>query len=189
MNNNIRTNKKIVRLTESDLRKIVRESIKTTLNEMAYGTDFDDTLKWVQRKKPNISPSSQERFARNIMNKYKREHGDEMPKNQRDVKPKMPYKLDGYYVDGQTTLDDGRILTVVSMNNIRLRYGGVVRFGIYIDNQYQGCFVNYEPALIERGIYEYVDDIKRAVPHLAHLLETEPMHIVDQIYQSGAYDD
>lgn len=52
MNNNIiRTNKKIVRLTESDLRKIVRESIKTTLNEMAYGTDFDDTLKWVQRKK------------------------------------------------------------------------------------------------------------------------------------------
>lgn len=32
MNNIIRTNKKIVRLTESDLRKIVRESIKTTLN-------------------------------------------------------------------------------------------------------------------------------------------------------------
>ena len=114
MKNIIRTNKKIVRLTESDLRKIVRESIKTTLNEMAYGTDFDDTLKWVQRKKPNMPPSSQERFAQNIMNKYKREHGDEMPKNQGDVKPKnsdgykakMPYKLDGYYVDGQTTLDD-----------------------------------------------------------------------------------
>lgn len=146
-----------------------------------------------------MSPSDQERFAQNIMNKYKREHGDEMPKTSDGYKTKkskksdgykakMPYKLDGYYVKGQTTLDDGRILTVVKMNEIHSRYSVCVRFGVYIDKQYQGCFVNYYPLLIERSISEFVDDIKRAIPHLAHLFE-DGTHVVDQIYQSGSYDD
>lgn len=39
------------------------------LNE-AYGTDFEDTLAWVQKKFPNKSEKEQHQFAKNIMKRY-----------------------------------------------------------------------------------------------------------------------
>ena len=58
-------------LQESKLRAIIKEGIKKVLNE-EYGVDIQDTLAWVQRKHPDMSPEEQERFARNIIKK--REH-------------------------------------------------------------------------------------------------------------------
>lgn len=40
-----------------------------SLNE-AYGTDFEDTLTWVQKKFPNKSEKEQHQFAKNIMKRY-----------------------------------------------------------------------------------------------------------------------
>lgn len=66
--------KQTIRLNESQfnnfVKKVVKESVKRVLNEQ-YGVDFDDTLAWVKRKKPNMSPQEQERFAQNIINKRK----------------------------------------------------------------------------------------------------------------------
>ena len=62
--------KKAIRLTESDLHRIVKESVNKILKE-EFGVDFEDTLKWVQNKKPNMSPEEQKRFAQNIINKQK----------------------------------------------------------------------------------------------------------------------
>ena len=53
------------------MRAIIKEGIKKVLNE-EYGVDIQDTLAWVQRKHPDMSPEEQERFARNIIKK--REH-------------------------------------------------------------------------------------------------------------------
>ena len=39
------------------------------LNE-AYGTDYEDTLAWVQKKFPNKSEKEQHQFAKNIMKRY-----------------------------------------------------------------------------------------------------------------------
>ena len=39
-----------------------------TLNE-AFGVDFDDTLRWVQKKNPNMSYDEAEKFATNIIRK------------------------------------------------------------------------------------------------------------------------
>ena len=56
---------------ESKLRAIIKEGIQKVLNE-EYGVDIQDTLAWVQRKHPDMSPEEQERFAKNIIKK--REH-------------------------------------------------------------------------------------------------------------------
>lgn len=58
-------------LQESKLRAIIKEGIQKVLNE-EYGVDIKDTLAWVQKKHPDMSPEEQERFAKNIINK--REH-------------------------------------------------------------------------------------------------------------------
>lgn len=62
---------KFTKINESSLTYIVKESIKKVLNEV-YGADFEDTLRWVQKKNPDMSPEEQERFAKNIIKK--REH-------------------------------------------------------------------------------------------------------------------
>lgn len=64
--------KQVIRLNESQLRQIVKQSVKKVLNE-EYGVDFEDTLRWVQKKNPNMPPEEQERFAKNIIAKKKRE--------------------------------------------------------------------------------------------------------------------
>ena len=51
---------KTIRLTESNLHKIIKESVKQILRENnilneAYGIDIDDTLAWVQKKRPDLS--------------------------------------------------------------------------------------------------------------------------------------
>ena len=63
--------KQTIKLNESQLRNIIKESVKKVLNE-EYGVDFQDTLAWVQKKNPGMSPEEQEKFARNIIRK--REH-------------------------------------------------------------------------------------------------------------------
>lgn len=63
--------KQTIRLNENQLRQIVKESVKKVLNE-EYGVDFEDTLRWVQKKNPNMPQEEQERFAKNIIKK--REH-------------------------------------------------------------------------------------------------------------------
>lgn len=63
--------KQVIRLNESQLRHIVKESVKRVLKE-EFGVDFEDTLMWVQKKNPNMPPEEQKRFAKNIIKK--REH-------------------------------------------------------------------------------------------------------------------
>jgi hypothetical protein len=63
--------KQVIRINENQLRQIVTESVKRVLNE-EYGVDYEDTLRWVQKKKPDMSPEEQEQFAKNIIRK--REH-------------------------------------------------------------------------------------------------------------------
>ena len=63
--------KQVIRLTESQFHQIVKESVNRILNEQ-YGVDFEDTLRWVQKKKPDMSPEEQEQFAKNIIRR--REH-------------------------------------------------------------------------------------------------------------------
>lgn len=63
--------KQVIRINERQLRQIVTESVKRIVNEQ-YGADFEDTLRWVQKKKPDMSPEEQERFAKNIIRR--REH-------------------------------------------------------------------------------------------------------------------
>ena len=41
--------KQTIRLNERQLRQIVTESVKRVLNE-EYGVDYEDTLRWVQKK-------------------------------------------------------------------------------------------------------------------------------------------
>jgi hypothetical protein len=65
--------KRTIKLNESELRRMINESVKKVLNE-AYGVDFEDTLRWVQNKKPDMSPQEQEKFARNIISKKKRDN-------------------------------------------------------------------------------------------------------------------
>jgi hypothetical protein len=64
--------KNIIRLTESELKKVITESVKKVLNE-DFGTDMDDTLAWVQKKRPDLSQAAQRKFAANIMAKKARE--------------------------------------------------------------------------------------------------------------------
>jgi hypothetical protein len=69
---------KTIRLTESNLHKIIKESVKQILRENnilneAYGIDIDDTLAWVQKKRPDLSPSAQYKFAQNIIKKRSRD--------------------------------------------------------------------------------------------------------------------
>lgn len=59
-------NRKQIRLNENQLNEIVKESVIRLLNEQ-YGVDFEDTLNWVKRKKPDMSSQEQEMFARNII--------------------------------------------------------------------------------------------------------------------------
>ena len=59
-------------LNEGHLRKIISESIRKMLKG-EYGVDFDDTLAWVQRKRPDMTPQEQFKFAANIYFKKKRE--------------------------------------------------------------------------------------------------------------------
>ena len=63
---------KSIKLNEAHIRKIVKESVKRLLKE-EYGVDFEDTLAWVKKKKPNMSPEEQQKFAANIIFKKKRE--------------------------------------------------------------------------------------------------------------------
>ena len=61
-------NKQVIKINENQLKHIVIESVKRIVNEQ-FGADFEDTLRWVQKKFPNKSPQEQERFARNIIKK------------------------------------------------------------------------------------------------------------------------
>lgn len=102
--------KQTIRLNESQLRRIVKESVKRVLKE-EYGVDFEDTLRWVQKKNPNMSPEEQERFAKNIIRK--REHDKyrfrismDIPnhdyRNLKDLswnEAKQCYKKYGRYID------------------------------------------------------------------------------------------
>ena len=62
------TKKNTIKLTESELKRVISESVKRVLNE-EFGIDMQDTLAWVQKKNPNMSPKEQQRFAQNIINK------------------------------------------------------------------------------------------------------------------------
>ena len=64
----MKTKKNTVKLTEGELKKIISESVKKIVNE-EFGVDMEDTLAWVKKKKPNMSPKEQQRFAQNIINK------------------------------------------------------------------------------------------------------------------------
>lgn len=63
--------KRTIRLTESELHNIIKESVNILLQEK-FGVDFEDTIKWVRFKRPDMSREEQERFAQNIINKTKR---------------------------------------------------------------------------------------------------------------------
>ena len=80
--------KKLVRLTEGDLHRIVKESVNRILNE-EFGADFEDTLRWVQKKNPNMSTEEQERFAKNIIRK--KEHNKYRFRISMDT-PKLGYE-------------------------------------------------------------------------------------------------
>ena len=41
--------KQVIRINENQLKQIVKESVNRILNEQ-YGVDFEDTLRWVQKK-------------------------------------------------------------------------------------------------------------------------------------------
>lgn len=64
--------KRRIRLSESELKRIVVESVNRVINE-EFGVDLKDTLAWVKRKKPEMSPEEQEKFAWNIIRKRRRE--------------------------------------------------------------------------------------------------------------------
>lgn len=68
-----------IRLTEGQLNRVIINTAKRLMREMAYGVDFEDTIAWVQRKFPNMSPAEQERFARNIIAKKARQNGETAP--------------------------------------------------------------------------------------------------------------
>lgn len=57
-----------IRLTESDLHRVIKESVNKVLNE-EFGVDLEDTLRWVRKKRGDLSSQEQERFARNIISK------------------------------------------------------------------------------------------------------------------------
>lgn len=57
-----------IKLTENKLRQMISESVKNILNE-EFGVDFNDTLRWVQRKNPNMHYEDAEKFAINIIKK------------------------------------------------------------------------------------------------------------------------
>jgi len=78
--------KQTIMLNESQLRRIVKESVNRMLNE-EYGVDFEDTLRWVQKKFPEKSPQEQERFARNIINKKNRANPNGNVNNKPKEKP------------------------------------------------------------------------------------------------------
>lgn len=59
--------KQRIRLTESQLRNIIKEAI-----EEEFGVDMDDTLPWVMKKRPDLPPHAQKKFAQNIINKKAR---------------------------------------------------------------------------------------------------------------------
>ena len=65
--------KQTIRLNEADFHRIVKQAVKNVLNEQ-YGVDFDDTLAWVKRKKPDMPPQEQEMFARNIIRKKQKQN-------------------------------------------------------------------------------------------------------------------
>lgn len=78
-------------ITESELRNIIREAITEE-----FGVDLEDTLSWVAKKRPDLSPYAQKKFAQNIINKRKREReAMEQPK----VEPRKPgvYQVFGQY--------------------------------------------------------------------------------------------
>ena len=62
----------VIRLTENELKKVISESVKRVISE-EFGVDMQDTLAWVQKKKPDLSPAAQRKFAANIIAKKSRE--------------------------------------------------------------------------------------------------------------------
>lgn len=61
-------NNKTLSLNETQIKKIIKETVKRILNEQ-YGVDMQDTLAWVRKKFPNKSNAEQIKFAQNIINK------------------------------------------------------------------------------------------------------------------------
>lgn len=113
--------KKTIRLTESELKGLIRESVKAVLNEQ-YGVDFEDTLRWVQKKNPNMSPEEQEQFAKNIIRK------------QKYAKYRFRISMDSPKI-GYQNLND------LSWNEAKQCY---IKFGRYIDTiEYQDT--TYDP--------------------------------------------
>ena len=151
-----------IRLSESQLNRAIKEMVKNVLNEMAYGVDLDDTLAWVKKKKPGMSPSAQMRIAQNIINKKKREAAEEENYSKQ-------HTIDGHWIDGQTMLANGKTLTVCHLTEIETRYDVAVMFGVYIDNKLIGYMVNFSPMVISPSLEKYIEDIKRAIPDLEHL--------------------
>lgn len=64
------------RLNESKAVRIVKDMMRMALNEQ-YGVDFNDTLRWVMKRFPNMTQKEQEKFATNIISK---KHNESEPK-------------------------------------------------------------------------------------------------------------
>jgi hypothetical protein len=133
---------KKIRITESALRKIVKESVKQVLNESSnYGITYEDTMQWVKNKKPEMKPEEQHRFVLNILKKTA-------------LNTKNSWGSMG------KVLKDGRLLSVWYKESESNRYGSVGVDAVYINGKEIGLIKYYTPLVITPNVEPFFEDIK-----------------------------
>lgn len=134
--------KKLIKLTESDLHRIIKESVKQVLNESSnYGITYEDTMQWVKTKKPEMKPEDQNRFVLNILKKTA-------------LNTKNSWGPMG------KVLKDGRLLSVWDKGDESNRYSNVGVDAVYINGKEIGLIKHYTPLVITAGVKPFLEDIK-----------------------------
>ena len=136
--------KKLIRLTESDLHRIVKESVKKALilrESSNYGITMAATLAWVQNKKPDMNQQEQKRFAFNILKK-------------------MALTTKNHWGPMGKILSNGHLLSVWDGDNVNTQYDSVGVDNVYLDGEEIGQIKHYSPLVISRDVEPFFDDIK-----------------------------
>ena len=138
--------KRTISLRESELKRLIAESVKRAINEALYTDDYYD-------------------YNRNVD-----DNGFIIDYEENYIDDEENY-IDGHYIDGQTMLADGKRLAVCTLRDIRGKYSTGVMFGVYINNKPIGYFINDSPMIMDPSLEGYIEDIKKAIPKLEHLFD------------------
>ena len=135
--------KQIIRLTETQLHNVIKESVKRVLQESSnYGITMEDTLAWVQNKQPQMNPQEQIKFALNILKK-------------------TALNTKNHWGPMGTILPNGKLLSIWDSESLAgTQYGRVAIDFVYLNGKKIGSIKYFTPLVITRNVEPYFEEIK-----------------------------